>query len=509
MDAHLNVKMKTLEQREMKTEEKTMNLRTHLTELQKWDLAEGQSIEERRAEERRVLMAHQLEYNEKLVRDTKEKLPAVAVKKTAQGEPVQVQKPAKETYKQRRERARLEKEAKKATPMADDTSVSMVQDLRRSQLQRDNSYRALPKEVKQQAELNKVDVRVIKMYANGCKLNWMGRPATDRDAEARAADVRFFKDYISCDLERRRPHLDRMVEQALSIQVTPDMFAQEYLKDHAGEIYKKVNMLVCFDNIMKDPVNQPYFDELPQFTKDLIEQRIMSRYTYLGWTLNCACAQKAVNMNNASYMSNVRNMEQANDFHDMYINAEQEARAMMEDTSAHEQEAVQRELERRMELEKVREMETAEKMKAEAETMAGDIGGLNLTGYVTGYSFDELARYRKMIEEHPAEYAKNPQLIDALYQGLHHAIDALGDVTLRLMTAQGVIDELNKHLNRLTVTDRVVFDAAGQDQEKTSAEADLLRGQLSAHADAFQALLRGKPLSDPAKVLLRRMGHQV
>ncbi|MCI7131629.1 MAG: hypothetical protein MSA09_13990, partial [Lachnospiraceae bacterium] len=64
MDAHLNVKMNTLAKQEMKTEEKTMNLRTHLTELQKWDLAEGQTIEERRAEERRVLMAHQLEYNE-------------------------------------------------------------------------------------------------------------------------------------------------------------------------------------------------------------------------------------------------------------------------------------------------------------------------------------------------------------------------------------------------------------------------------------------------------------
>lgn len=509
MDAHLNVKMNTLAKQEMKTEEKTMNLRTHLTELQKWDLAEGQTIEERRAEERRVLMAHQLEYNERLVRDTKEKLPAVAVKGTAQGQPVQAQKPAKETYKQRRERARLEKEAKKATPMADDTSVSMVQDLRRSQLQRDNSYRALPKEAKQQAERNKVDARVIKMYANGCKLNWMGRPATDRDAEAQAADVQFFKDYISCDLERRRPHLDRMVEQALSIQVTPDMFAQEYLKDHAGEIYKKVNMLVCFDNIMKDPVNQPYFDELPQFTKDLIEQRIMSRYTNLGWALNCACAQKAVNMNGASYMKNVTNMEQVNNFRDMYIESEQEARAMMEETSAREQEAVQRELERRMEPEKVREMENAEKMKAEAETMEGDIGGLNLTGYVTGYSFDELAKYRKMIEEHPAEYAKNPQLIDALYQGMHHGIDALGDVTLRLMAAQGVIDELNKHLNQLTVTDRVIFHAAGKKQEEDAADADLIRGQLSAQTEALQALLRGKPLSDRAADLIRRMGHQV
>ena len=141
--------------------------------------------------------------------------------------------------------------------------------------------------------------------------------------------------------------------------------------------------------------------------------------------------------------------------------------------------------------------------------MEGDIGGLDLTGHVTGYSFDELAKYRKMIEEHPAEYAKNPQLIDALYQGMHHSIDALGDVTLRLKAAQGVMDEVNKHLTQKTVTDRLIFQAAGQEQEKALAEADLIREQLTAHADALMALLLDKPLSDAATDLLRRMGHQV
>lgn len=59
------------------------------------------------------------------------------------------------------------------------------------------------------------------------------------------------------------------------------------------------------------------------------------------------------------------------------------------------------------------------------------------------------------------------------------------------------------------VTDRLIIDVAEQEQNKASAEADLIRGQFAAHADAMLALLRGKPLSDPAKELLRRMGHQV
>lgn len=77
------------------------------------------------------------------------------------------------------------------------------------------------------------------------------------------------------------------------------------------------------------------------------------------------------------------------------------------------------------------------------------------------------------------------------------------------MAAQGVIDELNKHLNQSTMTDRVILHAAGKKQEEDAADADLLRGQLSAQTEALQALLRGKPLSDRAADLIRRMGHQV
>ena len=508
MDEHLNVKMNTLAQQEMKTEEKTMDLRTHLTELQKWDLAEGQTIEERRAEESRVLMAHQLEDNEQLVKNTKKRLPRVRVRRTAPGEPVQAQMPAKETYKQRRERERLEKEAKIVAPLADDTSVAMVQDLKRSKLQKENSYRALPRGVKQQAKRNHVSERLLKAFAKGCQLNWMGRPVTDKDAEAKEADHKFFEDYISCDLQRRRPHLDRIVEQALSVQVTPDMFAQEYLKDHAAEVHEKLSILVCFDDLMKDPVNKPYFDELPQFTKDLIEQRILARYQMLSMSFSYACMQKAVSANSASFIENANDAELLETFREQYAQSEQPLRDMMEETSVREQEAVQRELERRMESKRAKELEISRKMKATADTRA-DMEGLDLTGYVTFYSLEQLASYRKMIEEHPAEYAKNPQLIDALYQGLHHGIDALGDAKFRIMAPQGEIEGMTNRIDELTLGERLVYDAANKYQNNASAEADLINGQVNAHMDALSALLRGKPLSDPAKVLLRRMGHQV
>lgn len=148
-------------------------------------------------------------------------------------------------------------------------------------------------------------------------------------------------------------------------------------------------------------------------------------------------------------------------------------------------------------------------MKQQAETMEGDIGGLDLTSFVTGYSFDEMSKYRKMIEDHPDEYGKNPALIDALYQSMHHTMDVLGDLKLQTMAAQGVIDEIEATSAQKTVSDRLLIREANRALEDVQQKTDLLLVQLNSHTDALQTLLRGKAFSDPAKLLLRQMGHPV
>lgn len=509
MDDQINIEMNTLAKQKKMAEETTMDMRAHLTGLQNWDLAEGQTIEERRAEHAQFLIEKQRELNEKLMKKSRRWWPFSKAKKTAEGQPVQKQAPAKKTFKQKREDKRLDQVAKEKTPVADHVSMRMMEGLKENRSMRENSMGLLTKEQRDRIERGEVDGRVLKAFVFGYEKNKKGKPASELDEERRKADVRFLNEYMSKDVKLRRPHLNRMLEQVLSIQITEDMMTTEYVEGHMGELREQIDMMVYFQNVYNDPVNKPFFDALPKITKDLIEYRVLARYVVYGDMLTHICATKAFDSNHFRLMTNVTDQSKLQVFHEM-VDYEKET---LHEQQVHyrqaEQETLKQYVDQKMEENRVILLEDAAEMKEEAETAIGDIGGLGLTSYVTGYSLDELANYRKMIEEHPAEYAKNPKLIDALYQGMHHAMDALGDVTLRIMAAQQVTDDVKNHSSRLMVTDRLIIDIAEQEQNKASAEADLIRGQFSAHADAMLALLRGKPLSDPAKELLRRMGHQV
>ena len=114
-----------------------------------------------------------------------------------------------------------------------------------------------------------------------------------------------------------------------------------------------------------------------------------------------------------------------------------------------------------------------------------------------------------MIEDHPDAYGQNPALIDALYQSMHHTMDVLGDLKLQTMAAQGVIDEIEATSAQKTVSDRLLIREANRALEDVQQKTDLLLVQLNSHTDALQALLRGKAFSDPAKLLLKQMGHPV
>ena len=114
-------------------------------------------------------------------------------------------------------------------------------------------------------------------------------------------------DSCSGDVERRRPHLDLMLEEALSVNITEDMLTTKYLEYHVGEVLHQIDKLVYFQNVYDDPINKHYFDELSQATKDLIEYRILSRYAPLGMVISYACAENAVDSNHLQYKKDIRN----------------------------------------------------------------------------------------------------------------------------------------------------------------------------------------------------------
>lgn len=508
MDDLLNMEQGTLGKQEQKekTEEETQALRAHLTELQHWEIPAGETLANQRAAHGRFLNERQQEKNERLSRTATERFPVLQTGATASGQPQQPQAPAKESYKQRREKKRLDEEAKKATPMADHVSYHMVESLKDVHSMCRNSAAILPQELREQMGDGNRNNRIL-YYVCGHRVNKDGEPASPQDAVKRDADYQFLSDYLSGDLERRRPHLERMLEQALAVRVTPDMLTPEYLEYHAGEVNKEINMLTTFQDVYDDPINKDYFDHLPAYKKDLIESRIFSRYAQLGNAMADACFTKAVNANNCEFQRAIRRPSQMAAFNRNYEFSMQALQDVMTEMKQTQQAAVETELTQRLSEAETLFMNESDLVKSQAD-LQSKYSGLGLTSYVTELSLEEVSKYRSMIEEHPQEYAEHKDLVDALYQGLYRCVDAMGDVKLRLKTTQYVIDGVNVNPFQQKMSDKLLKESAHKMQKQAEAQEELLMEQNATYGNALEALLRGKTLSMPAAELLNRLAQE-
>lgn len=494
--------MQSMEKKVKKEKQHVQTLREHLTSLQTWEVRQGESLEEKRGAHAEKLIQNYLEKNQVLQEQLRNQVPAVEANETATGQPVQIQAPAKETYKEKRERKRRTKAAQKKHPAADHLSYGMVKGLKEHADAHDNSMKLLTEAEKEQCSRTKVDKRVLRCFVHGFKTNKKGWPASEEDEQYRQQDRQFLEDYISGDVERRRPHLDRIVKELLEIRISKDMASPEYLSRNSAKVKSICDRFTYFDNIWKDPVNKPYFDNLPQFKKDLLNCQILERYAPFSTYMVVVMGMKGVNMDHADYVKG----DDVSAFHEQ----EPVVKAMLEDTLGRtnemKEEAVNRELEIRANREKEVQLQDAEAMKKEAETMEGDIGGLNLTSFVTGYSFETVAKYREMIEKNVERYGQNQELIDRLYQEIYRGIDALGDVTLKVKAYQGVIDDIPWPSD---YEGNLLRAAASKIIEGESPKADYLRDEINGVMDAMEHLLRNKPLSNPAREVLKGMGYPV
>ncbi|MGN0343356.1 MAG: hypothetical protein ACI4EC_00155 [Lachnospiraceae bacterium] len=496
------------EQRRAEELEERRALRNHLAQLQEWDVADGQSIEQRRMQETDLVLNRQKTINEQLMQNVARRHPPVKAKKTAKGTPVQKQKPAKKTFKQKREDKRLDEQAKEITPIADHISIHMYEALRRNQILEDNSENLLTKEQKKEAAVNGIDMRVLRTYAYGYRMNKKGQPASRQDEAHKEADLKFLNDYASKDLERRRPHLDRILEQVLNIRLTMDMLTPEYMEDHMVEVYKQVCQMVYFQNIYNDSVNKKYFDELPQLTKDLIEHRVLARYGLMGLVMSAVCTQKGVDSNHICYNKDITRQSDLEMTNESLRGATQGLRAVIRDCEEQEQISIQNGLHQEMQTEQEKLMGEAQKVKEQAETMGGDTAGLGLTSYVTNASLAYLAKYRKMIEDHQDMFARQVGMVNPLYQSMHHTMEVKGDLTLQIMSVQAVIKKMESPEEQRKETSRLVLQAAKTKLDQLSEELDLVEKHLNAHEEAFECIFSHKALRGPARLLMDQLRQQ-
>lgn len=483
-------------------------MRQHLTMLQNWGPdANDYNIEERRAAHAQGMLQRQIERNELLHARAEAHLPKAKAKKKAEGSPKQTQKPAGGGVKGWRERRRQRAEARLHNPAADEISYCMMEGLRDERAMINNSIgSAGGDELISRAVKNNVDTRILQTFIYGYRKGADGEPETALDAKHREEDKQFLEDYISCDAVRRKPHLDRIVEDMFKMNITEDMLRPEYLKDHAGEMHNKVGRMVYFDNIYRDPKNRDYFDALPKIKHDFIETRVLSRYAVIGTALDHAFATKAISFDNREYYPYEKGIQNGarQMMVDTYEPTMELAKQIIAESKEKEKEFVAQEMERQIKNESVQPMEDARKKKLEAETMNRDIGGLNMTGFVTGFSFDEPSKYRKMIEDHPETYQQNPELIDWLYQEFYRGIDAMGDYTLRALAVQSAMDRIRLENEVIHTAEQAVSDALSKEQDKLEVECDMLRAQINALGDALSAQLRGTELSPAGAAVINR-----
>lgn len=181
-------KVQKMEEQKMQEMQKQQTMRSHLTELQKWDLAEGQTIEEHRSLQRNIYLEQEKEINDALRAKAGQTFPEITAERTADGTPIQAQQPAQLTFKQRMEQNRLDRYAQRRARLADHVSVHMMESLEEKKKMQDNALHLLSAEQMTQVTEGIVDTRVLRNFVFGFHANKRGVPISPRDEARRNAD---------------------------------------------------------------------------------------------------------------------------------------------------------------------------------------------------------------------------------------------------------------------------------------------------------------------------------
>lgn len=112
-----------------------------------------------------------------------------------------------------------------------------------------------------------------------------------------------------------------------------------------------------------------------------------------------------------------------------------------------------------------------------------------------------------MIEDHPQEYRRHALLIDDLYQQLYRTIDSYSDLKMKVMAAQGVVDELNDRIRYGGEAKNVFMRKAMLELDEATASSEVVQLQMNAITDAMACLLKDIPMSQPAAELIHRLGY--
>lgn len=293
-------------------EEIKLDVRQELTSVQNRDDVPDESIDRKHTSGAQRLIRQEREENTSLVAHVMESYQQETADQTAAGTPQAELKPAKKSFKQRREEKKRAKEARKHTPAGDHVSWAAQRDLAQRVERRDNS---VTPELQREILDSGVDVRVVRSFVQGHRTNARGEPLDREQQDIKQKDETFIRDYISGDLERRRPHLERITQEMVSFEMNMDMFTDEYLETHTAELKGISDRMTYFQNVMNDPVNASFFENLPPLEKKLLDARWSTQCALFGTMLVNRLAMKGVALDAADYCEEAKQTERAVGMH--------------------------------------------------------------------------------------------------------------------------------------------------------------------------------------------------
>ncbi len=254
--------------------------------------------------------------NEMLAAQALTQAPAVHADEAANGAPVQEQVPAKRTFKKSRNNKKKAELARKVCPVGTAATYDMVKQLQDHRADIDNSMSPFLEEINRGG----LDGRVLRTFCQGYQKDKKGRPKTTRDRRRQREDQEFLADYCSGDLERRRRHLERIVKEATYMKFPANAFSISYMRSHLSEMKNIGDKLTYLENIMNDPINREFFDNMDPALKDRLNAKglVGARFTA---ALAMSCAKNGLSLNYAVYFKygEEPNIDTGEEFADMEI----------------------------------------------------------------------------------------------------------------------------------------------------------------------------------------------
>ena len=212
--------------------------------------------------------------NAALAAQVQQQFPAAHAEMAAPGAPVQEEVATKMTWKERRRERKHAEKARAACPVGTAATYDMVKQISRLNTAKENTVRNHAELIQRQ----QVDRRVLRAFAFPYQVNKKGQPATKEDEAAKQQSDLFVQDYCSNDLQRRQPHLERIVNELLAVQCSPDMLSPQNLRKNAAQLRALGDKMVYLENLMRDPVNRPYFDRMDPVRRERLEMSFETLY---------------------------------------------------------------------------------------------------------------------------------------------------------------------------------------------------------------------------------------